>query len=569
MRRFLSCVMLALVGLIAIPAAAASFPADSRCHRLAPEGGDVAALARDAAGWNCQPRDWVIDGRRQSLVRIAIPAGSEEPTAVLTTRLTRFRHLSITAIGAHGAVATRTITPEDLTFSTTQWKMRMPLPHLAGGAPTQAYVLAVSGARHAAMLSDAIIAPPPDEARVSDQQLILAALCGLMAMPLVLNFAFFRILRQRFILWHSANVAAMLVQTLVSSGIINRFAHLTLDQLCLASSLSWAGIIVATVRFFIGLIEPEMLTRRQRLLLEALIPWFLFWSAYYLFADGVFLSSVAPLYYLAFLPVIVLVVFAVASAAMRGSRTAWFQIVAWLPLTALGLSRIASILGLTDAPLSLMLEQNLAIAFEVIVTSLGAADRLLTIRLQRDDALAKARLHASLAQRDPLTGLLNRRTLEDEFDTLYESGFRTMAILDLDHFKRVNDTHGHAAGDAVLKAVADALMPDDDTIAVRMGGEEFLLLLRGPDTVERAERRRQAIPSRVAKRYPGLHRLVTASMGIISEASANHIGHDFASLYAACDRLLYKSKADGRDCFSGDSATALAPIALPMVSQAG
>ena len=261
----------------------------------------------------------------------------------------------------------------------------------------------------------------------------------------------------------------------------------------------------------------------------------------------------ASVYYASFLPFIALLGWTMTTAAMRGSRTVWFQIVGWAPLITMGIVRIASMLGATDAPMGLMTLQHFSIAFEVLVTTLGAADRFMAIKDQRDRALTQARILESLAERDPLTGLYNRRGFEERYTRLVLDGFDTMALLDLDHFKSINDTRGHATGDSVLRAVAVALMPDEDTVVVRIGGEEFLLLLRGSNAAERAERRRQAIPARVAAEVPLLDRPVTASMGLVSDAPAMR----FNDLYRQCDRLLYEAKAAGRNRTEGRSFSAV------------
>ncbi|QDK34115.1 GGDEF domain-containing protein [Sphingomonas sp. IC081] len=232
----------------------------------------------------------------------------------------------------------------------------------------------------------------------------------------------------------------------------------------------------------------------------------------------------------------------------------WFQIVGWAPLIGMGLFRIVSMLGATDAPLGLMTLQHVSIAFEVLVTTLGAADRFMALKDQRDRALTQARMLESLAERDPLTGLYNRRGFEERYSRLVLEGFDTMALIDLDHFKSINDTRGHATGDAVLRAVAVALMPDEDTVVVRIGGEEFLMLLRGTGAAERAERRRQAIPARIAAEVPLLDRPVTASMGLVTSAPAMR----FNDLYRQCDRLLYEAKAAGRNRTVSKSFAAIA-----------
>ena len=102
-------------------------------------------------------------------------------------------------------------------------------------------------------------------------------------------------------------------------------------------------------------------------------------------------------------------------------------------------------------------------------------------------------------------------------------------------------------GDLVLCAAAEALEPDADTRVIRLGGEEFLLLLRGDDVVNRAERRRQAIATRVAARVPGLDRMVTASMGLVQLPEGDAMRAEFHVIYGHCDRLLYEAKHTGRN----------------------
>jgi diguanylate cyclase (GGDEF)-like protein len=118
-----------------------------------------------------------------------------------------------------------------------------------------------------------------------------------------------------------------------------------------------------------------------------------------------------------------------------------------------------------------------------------------------------------------------------------------MAVVDLDQFKSINDARGHAIGDAVLKATASALRQDPSIRSFRLGGEEFVLLLRGDDATMAAERLRRAIPAAVADAVPGLGRTVTASMGI----TAIMHGEGFLQPYERADTLLYQAKSAGRN----------------------
>ncbi|MBX3618636.1 MAG: diguanylate cyclase [Rhizobacter sp.] len=153
---------------------------------------------------------------------------------------------------------------------------------------------------------------------------------------------------------------------------------------------------------------------------------------------------------------------------------------------------------------------------------------------------------------DPLTGLGNRRLVERELPRLIQHSARTgeplaVAALDLDHFKRVNDSFGHAVGDAVLTATADlfrARVRGGDLIA-RMGGEEFLIVLAQASrawAVEACERLRAAVQEHDWHAIaPGLS--VTVSIGLCVTAAP----HDAAQLLEQADEALYRAKHNGRN----------------------
>lgn len=168
------------------------------------------------------------------------------------------------------------------------------------------------------------------------------------------------------------------------------------------------------------------------------------------------------------------------------------------------------------------------------------------------EAAALAAL-ADLAQRDPLTGLANRRTFEEALRREVARARRSgaplaVAALDVDHFKRVNDAHGHPAGDAVLAAVAAraaAALRAGDLLA-RVGGEEFAALLPGAGlaaAAEVAERVRAAIAGAPLE-ADGRSLSVTASLGC---AALEPSDPDGAALLARADARLYQAKRAGRD----------------------
>jgi diguanylate cyclase (GGDEF)-like protein len=165
------------------------------------------------------------------------------------------------------------------------------------------------------------------------------------------------------------------------------------------------------------------------------------------------------------------------------------------------------------------------------------------------------------ARTDPLTGLYNRRHFDEQLRLVVAAAGRhgdetALVIADVDHFKRVNDSYGHEAGDAVLRHVAricrESVRPQD--VCARFGGEEVVILC--PRTGHQgarlaAERLRRAIASSPL-RYDGLDIAVTASFGV---ASHPHGVPDSDGLLGAADEALYAAKRDGRNQVKVYSAT--------------
>lgn len=158
-----------------------------------------------------------------------------------------------------------------------------------------------------------------------------------------------------------------------------------------------------------------------------------------------------------------------------------------------------------------------------------------------------------LAETDGLTALANRRNFMDlSQQALLQAEVsqtsHVLAIIDIDHFKRINDQHGHLAGDAVLRQLADTLrdgLRDSDLVA-RLGGEEFALLLRCNAVMadEVLERLRNSVEFSECFWDDALIP-VTISLGA---AATEHLGFDLDYLYAAADASLYRAKSEGRNC---------------------
>jgi diguanylate cyclase (GGDEF)-like protein/PAS domain S-box-containing protein len=172
-------------------------------------------------------------------------------------------------------------------------------------------------------------------------------------------------------------------------------------------------------------------------------------------------------------------------------------------------------------------------------------------------AMVNLRLRETLRQqsiRDPLTGLFNRRYLEETFERELRRAERKgegigVVMLDVDRFKKFNDTHGHEAGDALLKALG-ALLKESiraEDVACRYGGEEFTLLLPGvtqQQAFDRAEEVREAIAQLKVMNQGVVLEGVSASMGV---ATFPQHGRELAGLVRAADLALYRAKHEGRN----------------------
>ncbi|MDC8803023.1 sensor domain-containing diguanylate cyclase [Halomonas pacifica] len=170
------------------------------------------------------------------------------------------------------------------------------------------------------------------------------------------------------------------------------------------------------------------------------------------------------------------------------------------------------------------------------------------VDITRQNALQR-RL-AFLASHDELTGLLNRRAGMSRLDEEIRRGQRygtllSVAIIDLDHFKRINDRHGHAVGDEVLCETA-ALMRQElraSDALVRLGGEEFLVILPGvdrPRALEAIERLRRLIEL-TPMGQPGLALTLSAGVANWQAEESSHL------LLERADKVLYRAKARGRN----------------------
>ncbi|MEO1574384.1 MAG: GGDEF domain-containing protein [Pseudomonadota bacterium] len=243
----------------------------------------------------------------------------------------------------------------------------------------------------------------------------------------------------------------------------------------------------------------------------------------------------------------------VASVNLRGgSQIIWMHpaLVAMFYLLRPKEAAVASIIAIVAVSPTVfdgreMGQVAIILASLAVTVSLSVAFAALTAEQRRE-------LHATTL-RDPLTGTGNRRALDESLDEAIvrakdpQQAF-FLIMLDIDHFKSVNDLHGHAVGDAVLKDVAETIngniRPTDSCF--RAGGEEFVVLAATPDLTQAkrlGERLRSAIESMTPATGNGGTLSVTASLGLAEYLN----GESRDALYKRADDALYEAKRSGRN----------------------
>ncbi len=362
---------------------------------------------------------------------------------------------------------------------------------------------------------------------------------GLLLFSLAYNAAFFGLLRERFLIWQSARTFCYFALAVALSPLAmgpwltpDSFARQVWITIFFDLSLVVSGV------FLRSYLEPGMIGPR----LYRWLGWppvlILLTTPATLVPDA---SGYMMLRSIMLVAMLALAATTVVIALKRGSRTARYQAAAWSGIGGVYGVSLFHDLVLGEPFASFLFLLFPALGLEVMLTAFGILDRLMRLRRERQEARAQAEAMRIIAHTDPLTGLPNRRAIEESFN---DEPPVAIALVDLDHFKSINDHHGHDVGDRVIFAAGVAL-GSGSALAARVGGEEFALLFRGaPAAVAiEADRLRQRIGTYVKQMVPLLERPVTASMGLV------HIGRNtsFGAAMKSADINLYAAKESGRN----------------------
>jgi diguanylate cyclase (GGDEF)-like protein len=453
----------------------------------------------------------------------------------------------VLAVGADGVAHLARYAPDDIETSRRGGYIRVPLP--ASASPLRHVAIAFDRPTHRMAVEQAQLVPQGAHDRMLGRRLLLglAALCGMLLMPLMFNAAFYRVLRERFVVWHSALAITLMLSIVVGSGLSFYLGAVPVMTLNAANTLLFGFSVAAAGMFAHSFIERDMLHPRLRRALPLAAAWALLASGLHALFPFALRSVQSALYYWAYIPVLVVYVWMLVDALGRGSVAARYQTIGWAPMMGVGIIRLVSGLLPSVPSADAMPMFYIGCAVEVMATTLGVAERFMALKEQRDRARLEAKVFGELSERDPLTGLMNRRAVQSRFEQLHAAGYETVAVLDLDRFKAVNDRFGHNIGDDVLRACAKALKNHPGVLAIRLGGEEFMLLLQSQDGPARAEALRQGLTIHIAREVEALDQLVTASMGVVQIPRNVMPQARFDEIYERADKLLYEAKAAGRN----------------------
>lgn len=370
---------------------------------------------------------------------------------------------------------------------------------------------------------------------------IFAGFAGLGIALLVHNFALWTAMRHRFQLAYCMLVTMLLAYAFTSSGALawafpgfDNNDRLRLNYVGLGMAAMAAVHFART--FFEDKVFGDRLGRAGSAIgatvLASCLAYALLapWQIWYL--DRLFAVSFALL--VLYVPVFLF------NAWRRGSAFMWAFALAWaVPVVCAGL-RIANNLNWMGWSFWIDHSTILSMAVEALLSSVGITYRIRLLSIERDEARVQELAARALADTDPLTGLLNRRAFMARAIGL--EGEQQLLIIDIDHFKAINETIGHDGGDEVLRVFARALRAgvSGDALVARIGGEEFAIV---------APVRRPIDPDDVlarlrAERMP-FDLSVTASIGSAEGTLTTEI--DWKRLYRRADRALYEAKSSGRD----------------------
>jgi diguanylate cyclase (GGDEF)-like protein len=506
-------------------------------------GSAIDALLMQPRGFDCEHRQSAYGSGDFDVVARNLPPhlGRDAPVVVRFASVWQ-RNTTLYAHYADGAIA-RVALDAPAISSHLQLGAVVEVPLPTRGQRIDALLWRVKGAGNMrGVVLGASVATPADSAR-SNLELgaMYAAFGGLCLALLVYNFALWCALRYRFQLAYCAMVSTLAIYAFSFSGAIAwAFPAISNNDRIRINYAMLAIAVVAALSFARSFFEARVVEGWLSRLINAVAAAVLIAAlVFVLFADTA--PALLDRYYsIAYILVLLAVVPTLVRAYVRRSNYLWLFAVGWAAPIGFAALRIASNFHLVPYGFWLDNSTILAMSLEALLSSLAIAYRIHLVSRERDEAREQEIAARLLAATDPLTGLLNRRAFLET--AIGRTGGQQLLLVDIDHFKRVNETLGHDGGDEVLRVFTRALRgaaPADAVIA-RLGGEEFAIVVDANSSLSASD----VLDAMRAERMP-FDLTVTASIGVCVGPLASEI--DWKRLYRQADLALFEAKAAGRD----------------------
>ncbi|MBB4616717.1 GGDEF domain-containing protein [Sphingomonas abaci] len=371
---------------------------------------------------------------------------------------------------------------------------------------------------------------------------IAYALCAGIALALIVgHLALYVALRQRFLLVYVGMVAVSLAFLFVSSGAMTMlWPDLDVHLRQRAATLLFAAGTILVLLFGRSFFPSTVFTRGLRRVSNAAIAALILSTGAILLMPphrATMLDDIDSCLYMlvmAMVPIVVLRATAQRQLGLTLFAAAW-----GMPILLVGL-RIMVSFGLMRGGNVFDLVTIGMMTIEALVAAIGIVWRIHRLGRERDEARAEEIAARLLADVDPLTGLLNRRAFLAR--AIGREADQMLLLVDIDHFKAINDQVGHDSGDEVLRGFAQALrmVAPADALVARLGGEEFALLLPMPAAMSPA-----AIHRALREVRMPFDLSVTCSLGACTGPMVSE--RAWQAMYRTADRALYEAKAAGRD----------------------
>ncbi|AJP74571.1 sensor domain-containing diguanylate cyclase [Sphingomonas hengshuiensis] len=372
---------------------------------------------------------------------------------------------------------------------------------------------------------------------------LYAGFAGLCLALVMYNLALWGALRHRFQLDYCVMVAALMLYTFTSSGAMSwAFPGLANNDRLRFNYLLLGLASAAAIMFARNFFEPRIFAG-----------WLKRYSTGVALATSgaglsfFLLAPVAPrvpdiVFTLAFLGLATVVGPILWRGWRQRSSYVWLFAVGWgLPIL---MALLRTLSNLHVLPWSFWIDNSTIVSAtsEALMSAIAIAYRIRLLRDERDDAIAAEVMARRLADTDPLTGLLNRRAFLNK--AIAREGDQQLLVVDIDHFKRVNETLGHDGGDEVLRVFARVMRTTlpAQTLVARMGGEEFAILTPAESAIEP-----DALLARLRNARMPFDLRVTASIGACVGPLVTD--RDWKALYRGADAALFEAKSAGRDRF--------------------